>query len=100
MADWTYPAAPGAFCPSQPSPSFHDVEVDRQILTEEQAASSGLLTGVVKSVGREAAVPLGGRWYPYLEVETPHLIRLGLLALGCHEQSRRDGQVLALDPDS
>ena len=39
-------------------PSFRDVQLDRQVLTEEEATSSRLLACVVQGVGREAGLSL------------------------------------------
>src|SRR5437868_11104869 len=62
-------------------PSFRNVQLDRQILTEEEAATSRLLARVVQGVGREASPSLGGRRCLHLEVEAANLNRFGLVAL-------------------
>ena len=63
------------------SPSLRHVELDRQVLTEEEATSSLLLAGVVQGVGREAGLSRGGRGCLHLEVEAADLNRLGPVAL-------------------
>ena len=81
-------------------PSFRNVQLDRQVLTEEEAASPRLLAGVVQGVSREAGLALGGRWCLHLEVEAADLIRLGLVALRRLQQPRGDRPPLGpCDPD-
>ena len=61
---------------------FRNVQLDRQVLTEEEALSSLFFACVVQGIGREAGLSRGGRGYLHLKVEAADLIRLGLAALG------------------
>src|SRR5262249_27154643 len=74
--------------------SLDNVQLDRQVLAEEQAAPSCLLTSVVQGVGRETNLARGGRWCVHLEVEAADLFSLGLVALRGFQQSSGDRPAL------